>query len=274
MNVEQTLNDTAGWKASYQVSQKFASGTLSTAKYSEKTDNFLRMNEKLEEVGSLYPQSCYFGKMPRDGADPFDKRVVTQLDDIDFEEDSDLEEDKNLKRMPKTILNEENFKENVTVETTRVALENHYWLKNNVLSKLGRMAPNLTMLSLRRMKNITNPVFAEIFSNLKQLTHIDLIDCHGLLTTACNLMIDNNSDLEYVQLSGCNLGVDNTVLANIAKLENLNFLDLSYCKNFDDGGIKAFAGKTYPLETLIINGATGVSGEGLKNWIKSFTADL
>ena len=37
VNVEQSLNDTAGWKASYQVSQKFASGTLSTAKYSEKT---------------------------------------------------------------------------------------------------------------------------------------------------------------------------------------------------------------------------------------------
>ena len=100
--------------------------------------------------------------------------------------------------MPKTILNEENFKECVTEDTTRVVLENHYWLRNNILSKLGRMAPNLQMLSLRRMKNITNPVFAEIFQSLKQLTHIDLTDCHGLLPTATNLMLDHNKELEYV----------------------------------------------------------------------------
>jgi len=162
--------------------------------------------------------------------------------------------------MPKTILNEENFKECVTEDTTRVVLENHYWLRNNILSMLGRMAPNLQMLSLRRMKNITNPVFAEIFKSLKQLTHIDLTDCHGLLPTATNLMLDHNKELEYVQLSGCNLAVENTVVKNMAKLENLTFLDLSYCKNFDEDGVKFFNGKTYPLETLIINGCNGISG--------------
>ena len=126
------------------------------------------------------------------------------------------------------------------------------------------------MLSLRRMKNITNPVFAEIFSSLKKLTHVDLSDCTGLLTTACNLMLDHNLDLEYVQLSGCNLGVDNKVVSNIAKLPNLSFLDLSYCKNFDDEGLKAFEGNTYPLESLIINGCNGISGPGLKVLLESF----
>ena len=103
------------------------------------------------------------------------------------------------------------------------------------------------MLSLRRMKNMTNPVFAEIFANLKHLTHIDLTDCDGLLTTACNLVLDMNKQLEYVQLSGCNNGVDNSVLKNIAKLDNLTFLDLSYCKRFDIAGIKHFENKTYPI---------------------------
>ena len=45
-------------------------------------------------------------------------------------------------------------------------MENHYWLKSNVISKIGKMAPNLVFLSLRRMKFISNPVFAEIFHSL------------------------------------------------------------------------------------------------------------
>ncbi len=144
ISVIQALHQSDGWRTSNIVSKKFATGTVSTAKYNEKTSNFARMNELADEMGTLYPQSAYYGGKPNPDADPFDKRVVKQLNDIDFEESTDEEEEiKNLKRMPRTILNEENFKESVTEEVERLVLENHYWLKNNVLSKIGRMAPNL-----------------------------------------------------------------------------------------------------------------------------------
>ena len=38
-------------------------------------------------------------------------RKVKELNDISFEEDEDWEEIRNLKRMPRTILNEENLRE-------------------------------------------------------------------------------------------------------------------------------------------------------------------
>jgi len=65
------------------------------------------------------------------------------LNDISFEEDKDWEEIKNLKRQPRTILNEENLREYLSHETLRLNLENHYWIKNNMLDKIGRMAPNI-----------------------------------------------------------------------------------------------------------------------------------
>jgi hypothetical protein len=44
-------------------------------------------------------------------------------------------------------------------------LEHHYWLKNNFLDKIGRMAPNLKILSLRRLK-ISDESFYEISVHL------------------------------------------------------------------------------------------------------------
>ena len=100
----------------------------------------------------------------KEGKDRFDRRETKDADDISFDEDSDdFEEIKNLKRQPKTIINEENLKEYLDEHTVKLDLESHYWLKNNFLQYIGRMAPNLRVLSLRRMKFIDNPTFASIF---------------------------------------------------------------------------------------------------------------
>ena len=127
------------------------------------------MNPRADEKGSLYPQSTYFGTDPLLKTDRFCDHEPKGLHDISFDEDSDWEEVKNLKRMPRTILNEENLRAYLNDEAYRLNLENHYWIKNNMIQNIGRMAPNLMVLSLRRMKFITNPVFAQVFSYLKNL---------------------------------------------------------------------------------------------------------
>jgi len=128
------------------------------------------MNERAESRGNLLPQSAFHGKAPKEDADPYNRRVIRELNDISFDEDSDeYEEIKNLKRQPKTILNEENLKAYLSDETTKLDLENHYWLRNNFIDKIGRMAPNLQHLSLRRMKFINNTCFADIFRYLEKL---------------------------------------------------------------------------------------------------------
>lgn len=118
------------------------------------------MNSLAEDKGSIYPQAAFFGQDPDNLEDKFCQRKVKALNDISFEEDDDWEEVRNLKRMPRTILNAENLKESLSVDTLRLNLENHYWINNNMMDKIGRMAPNIQVLSLRRMKFITNPVFA------------------------------------------------------------------------------------------------------------------
>ena len=79
-----------------------------------------------------------------------------------------------------------------------------------------------------------------------------------------------------MQLSGCNNGVDDSVLALIAShlTGTLNFLDISYCKTITDEGLAHFSEKTYPLDSLVVNGCNGISGQGLKLMLNSFKDTL
>ena len=74
-------------------------------------------------------------------------------------------------------MDEENLPKILSVETTKLNLENHYWISNNFMGKIGHLAPNLTKLSLRRMPHISNISFAEIFGQLSHLVSVDFSDC-------------------------------------------------------------------------------------------------
>lgn len=103
---------------------------------------------------------------------------------MDLIEDKEPEDLMNLKRLPSKILTEENLVRILSVETEKLNLENHYWLSGKFLGKLGMMAPNIKELSLRRMPNISNIAFADIFKEMTSLESVDLSDCTGLHPTA------------------------------------------------------------------------------------------
>jgi hypothetical protein len=51
----------------------------------------------------------------------------------------------------------------------------------------------------------------------------------------------------------------------LAKIEKpaLTYLNIGFGKLITDEGLNAFEGKTFPIETLIMSGCTGISGAGL-----------
>ena len=56
--------------------------------------------------------------------------------------------------------------------------------------------------------------------------------------------------------------------------DSISFLDISYCTKVTDEGLAPFKDKTYPLDSLIINGCTGISGPALKQLLHSFKDNL
>jgi hypothetical protein len=92
------------------------------------------------------------------------------------------------------VITEETLKQYLGSETEKLNLEHHYWIKDNFIDKIGRMAPNLRELSLRRLK-ISNRAFSDIVLHLKKLERIDVSDCPNIQATALKILIDNNRSL-------------------------------------------------------------------------------
>lgn len=73
-------------------------------------------------------------------------------------------------------MTEDNLKKYLNEDIVKLNLEHHYWLKDSFLSKIGRMASNIKILSLRRLK-ISDDSFFAIFKSLKQVETLDISDC-------------------------------------------------------------------------------------------------
>ena len=205
------------WGNSNNIASKFSVGTLTTAKYHDKAAVFDKMNDKAREHVGLLPQQSFFGKTPDPTQDPYNRRKVKQLNDISFEEsesgeDEVFEATKNLQRLPQTVLTEENLKVYLTHETEKLDLEHSYWLKDVFLDKVGRMAPNLKYLSLRRLK-LSDKAFTEIMTHLKQLERVDISDCANIYEGGMRKFLSNNKDtLQQLQASNMPKAITNSIV--------------------------------------------------------------
>ena len=174
------------------------------------------------------------------------------------------------------MLTEENLRKYLSEETTKLNLEHHYWLKDAFLNKIGRMAPNLQILSLRRLK-ITDDSFAALFQSFERLEVLDISDCPFIAAPGFTKFLEKSNEcLRRLQASNCQLAlVDETVqlLANTTSTK-LEFLDISYAKMVTDEGLKAFEGKTLPITHLCLNGLSSVTGLGLSYPIAACKATL
>jgi len=230
---------------------------------------------KIDDIAPILPQSNYYGAQPDPNKCQYSRYSVKSLDYIEFSDDSDEPEELiNLRRLPQTVLTEENLRKILNEETTRLNLEAHYWLKNSFLDKIGRMCPQLQELSLRRMKHITNLIFAEIFTYTHSLRIVDFSDCDGLLGSALQLMLGKNESLEELQLSGCVNAVDDTSIRMISALPKLTFLDISYTKRATDQGLVHFGGRKVPLTTLVLNAVNSISSAGMTVLLNACTSTL
>lgn len=130
----------------YELGYKFSYTMLTTDSH-EKKQAFVDMNYHFnKKYLTIYPKNVILGEKQNKDF----KKPIKKIGDISFEEDptEPQENVKNLKRLGPDNLTEEWIKENLNSKVEILRLENHYWISEDLISKLGRLGTNLIVINL------------------------------------------------------------------------------------------------------------------------------
>ena len=253
----------------YQLGIKSASTYLSTMDFDKKC-KFVDANLIFDEkYCTMYPKSAMLGPKP----DPNFENPVKKIGDISFEEDTTEGEGvKNLSRLPPENITEEWVKDNLNEKVTKINFANCYWLSKDLVSKLGRLDPNLKKICLRNL-DLSNYIVENIIVNCKGLQELDISNCTGLTSGLLEIISEKGKNLIDLNISNLNGGINDTELINIGyKLKNLKKINLSRNLNVTDKGIKGLLCHGIKLNSIDLSGCLTLTNAGLQTLFE-YTAD-
>ena len=106
-------------------------------------------------------------------------------------------------------------------ETIKLNIEHHNWLKDSFLNKIGKMAPNLTQLSLKRLA-ITEESFSLLCNHLLHIEKMDISDCFLIQEASFIKFIENNGKtLQSLCASNCIDAVTDKAVEKLANIESV-----------------------------------------------------
>ena len=218
----------------YQLGIKNASTYLSTMDYDKKCQ-FVDMNLLIDEkYCTMFPKSSMLGPKP----DKNFENPVKKIGDISFEEDkTEIETVKNLSRLPPENITEEWVKDNLSGNVTKINFENCYWLSKDLISKLGRLDPNLKKISLRNL-DLSNYMVENILQYAKEVEELDISNCTGLTKGLLEIIAEKGKNITHLNIFNIPDAVDDFGLNIIGKkLVNLKSINLGRNYKVTDKGI-------------------------------------
>lgn len=217
----------------YELGYKKAYSFLITDSFPKKC-NYIDSNFFFDiKYSTIYPKSKILGQEP----DHDFSKKVKRIGDISFEEESnEIENVKNMSRLPPDNLTEEWLKANLHEDTEILRLDNCYWLSRDVISKIGRMDPYLKELSLRNLC-IDNTILLNILKHSKRLEKLDLSYCVALTSGICEIIANNCLMLKSLKVFSLVRAISNEGLENLSQLEHLSELDIGLCSMISDDGL-------------------------------------
>ena len=253
----------------YQLGIKTAATYLSTMDYDKKC-KYVDANFIFDEkYCTMFPKSAMLGPKP----DPNFENHVKKIGDISFEEDTTEGEGvKNLSRLPPENITEEWVKDNLNSKVTKINFANCYWLSKDLVSKLGRLDPNLKIISLRNL-DLSNYIVENIIVNCKNLEELDISNCTGLTNGILEIIGEKGKSLINLNVTNLGEGVNDAELISMGyKSKNLKKLNLSRNQNITDKGIKGIFCHGIKLESIDLSGCLSLTNAGLKTLFE-YTAD-
>ena len=253
----------------YQLGIKSASTYLSTMDF-EKKCQYVDTNQIFDEkYCTMFPKSAMLGPKP----DPNFENSVKKIGDISFEEDTTEGEGvKNLSRLPPENITEEWVKDNLNEKVTKINFSNCYWLSKDLVSKLGRLDPNLKKISLKNL-DLSNYIVENIIVHCKSLEELDISNCTGLASGFLEIIAEKGQSLVDLNIANLNGGINDLELINIGyKLKNLKKINLSRNHSITDKGIKGLLCHGIKLTLADFSACLSLTNAGIQTLFE-YTAD-
>ena len=253
----------------YQLGIKSASTYLSTMDFDKKCkyiDTNLIFDEK---YCTMFPKSAMLGPKP----DPNFENPVKKIGDISFEEDTTEGEGvKNLSRLPPENITEEWVKDNLNEKVTKINFSNCYWLSKDLVSKLGRLDPNLKVIILKNL-DLSNYIVENIIVHCKTLEVLDISNCTGLASGLLEIISEKGQNLIDLNIANLNGGINDLELINIGyKLKNLKKINISRNHSITDKGIKGLLCHGIKLSLADFSACLSLTNTGIQTLFE-YTAD-
>ena len=253
----------------YQLGIKSASTYLSTMDFDKKCkfiDSNLIFDEK---YCTMFPKSAMLGPKP----DPNFENPVKKIGDISFEEDTTEGEGvKNLSRLPPENITEEWVKDNLNEKVTKINFSNCYWLSKDLVSKLGRLDPNLKIIILKNL-DLSNYIVENIIVHCKSLEVLDISNCTGLASGLLEIISEKGQNLIDLNISNLNGGINDLELINIGyKLQKLKKINISRNHTITDKGIKGLLCHGIKLTLADFSACLSLTNLGIQT-LFDYTAD-
>lgn len=255
----------------YQLGKKNAFTYLTTMDHNKKCE-FIDMNLLYEsKYCTMEPKSAMLGPEP----DPNYQQYAKKIGDISFEEvKGELESVKNLTRLPPENITEEWLKENLNQNVRKLNVENCYWLTKDLISKIGRLDPNLIKISLRNL-DISNFIVENIISHAHLIEELNLSNCTGLTKGLCEIISEKGKNIKELNVFNLNTSVNDLGLNYIGRsLLKLKSINLGLCREISDKGFSDLLVNKPEIEDITLIGNRKLTNDSIQLLIETCNKTL
>ncbi|KAL4449212.1 hypothetical protein ABPG74_015594 [Tetrahymena malaccensis] len=231
--------------------------SLTTSKREARSKIIEETNKDLPQYSSFLPLSC---EIPVSKVDENFSRHVKQIGEITYEPNYESEEIRHLKKLPNSILTEQNLMEVLNSELKYLNLQNHTWIKNEFVNKIGYFAPNIEELNLSGT-DLVDEVLYELAISCSKLHSIDISNCPVLTEQGIKKFLNAKPNIKKFFAAHNDHSVTDNSLQPLKDAPQLQRINLSFDYNITNATLDYFIDKGQKFKHISFSNCQKLSGE-------------
>ncbi|EGR27769.1 hypothetical protein IMG5_189420 [Ichthyophthirius multifiliis] len=233
--------------------------SLTTVKRDARQKIIEETNQNVQQYSNFLPISA---EIPLSNFDQNFSRKIRQIGDIVFEPTYESEEIRHLKKLPNYVLTEQNLMEILNSQLLYLNLQNHTWIQNDLLNKIGYFAINLEEINLSGTE-ITDDILYEIGVSCEKLQSIDVSNCKKLTQNGIKKFLSHKNKIIKFFAAHNDESVNDISLEPLKNAKKLEKLNISFNFQISNQTIDYLIQAGQKFKELLLSNLEKINGDKL-----------